>query len=383
MRAPSQQCYDLIKRFEGYHRALPNGDCKGYPDPGTASGKPFTIGWGTTQYRTAGLAKYGRTYVLLSDTLTREQADAEFRAAVAVYAAIVNRLNSSLTQGQFDAAVSFCYNAGINTKQSDRLKNGDLKGFEVMLAAYNKGGDGKVLQGLVNRRADELALWRDGTTSGGVAMQIGWLALTRRNDKYILSAMDGDTVRKEHEFTSTAQLISLLRQYPEAGTTVVTKEEWVAPVDGVTTEPVQQSDVMTLVKTTTKLPNNLTQLLLRCKGKEYPCLSGQGYAQQFRKPGDPRSVPGNMEPIPQGRYIVGSVEWKGRPGDWSQSFGPGLGPVWVGLSATFSDDRGSFGIHRDDGPQGSAGCVTFTQAVLEELLPNLKGIRYLDVNWGL
>jgi len=361
---------------------LPNGDCKGYPDPGTASGKPYTIGWGTTQYRTAGLAKYGRTYVLLSDTLTEKQADAEFQAAVAVYAAIVNRLNPSLTQGQFDAAVSFVYNAGPGTKQSDRLKNNDLKGFEVMLAAYNKGGDGKVLQGLVNRRAAELALWR-GTEE---MAKVGWLALTRRGDKYYLTGMDGDTAVKQHEFKTTAELISLLRQYPEAGTTVVTKEEWTAPVNGLVElpePPISQPTSATLIRTTTKLPNNLTQLLFRIGDQVIPCVSGQGHAQHFRKPTDPRSVPGNMEPIPQGRYIVGSVEWKGRPGDWSQSFGPGLGPVWVGLSATFSDDRGSFGIHRDDGPVGSAGCVVFKQVDLEKLLPLLKNVRYLDVQWGV
>lgn len=381
MLEPSKNCIDLIKKYEGYHTALPNGDCKAYRDPGSADGLPYTIGWGTTQYRAGGLAKYGRARVMLTDTLTRAEADGELEAAIRVFAGGVNKLSRQLSQSQFDAAVSFFYNTGLGNKQAERIRSGDFKAFEVMLPAYNKGGDGKVLQGLVRRRADELAMWRNGAVA-----KVGWIALTLRKDKYILSAMDGDTVRHEHEWKSTAQLISLLRQYPEAGTTVVTKEGWESPVNGIVAEEPQVAHA-TLVKTTTRLPNNLVLLHLKIGGETIPCVSGQGYAQNFRRPSDPRSVPGNMEPIPQGKYIFGREEWAGAPGDWSKSHGAGLGPVWIGLSATFSDDRGSFGCHYDPpGAPGSAGCVVFqTKEATEQFLAALRKHkpRHLVVDWGI
>jgi len=37
----------LVRPFEGYHRRLPDGSCRAYPDPGTGE-RPWTIGWGST-----------------------------------------------------------------------------------------------------------------------------------------------------------------------------------------------------------------------------------------------------------------------------------------------------------------------------------------------
>lgn len=159
MLKPSSDCLDIIKEFEGYHTKQPDGSCKAYRDPGSVDGKPYTIGWGTTRYRTAGLAKYGRTGVLLSDTLTAAEARAELNAAADVFAAAVNKMTKSLTQSQFDAAVSFFYNTGTNNKQAERLRSGDLAGFVRMLPAYNKGASSKPLAGLVRRRKAELDLW--------------------------------------------------------------------------------------------------------------------------------------------------------------------------------------------------------------------------------
>jgi lysozyme len=376
---PSPQVIKFIHSFEGYHRKLPNGDCTAYPDPGSKDGKPWTIGYGTTIYRAAGLAKYGRQTVAKGDTLTEAQAKTEFDAAVHYFGSVAQQTNPNLTQNQYDALVSFFYNAGVNTPQTERVRKGDFAAFEARLPSYNKGGDGTVMPGLVRRRAAELEMWR-----GKKVSKVGWLALTRNNDKYILRAMDGDTAVAQHEFTTTAGLISLLRQYPDAGTTVVTKEDWVPAKTQVT--PPADTKVATLIKTTTKLPGNLTQLLVRVGDETISCVSGQGYAQEFRKPSDPRSRPGSMQPIPQGRYTLGSEEWAGTPGDWTKSFGPGLGPWWVALTATFSDDRSAFGFHSDYGPEGSAGCVVFqTRSDAEKFLAAIRKHkpRYLDVNWGL
>lgn len=153
---PSKDCLSLIKSFEGYHKRLPNGDCESYPDPGTG-GEPWTIGWGTTTYNV--IDKYKRRQVRPGDTLTVTQAEQELMSEVDYVARAINAYGVSLTQSQLDTAVSFAYNCGLYNRNMQRLKDGDLKGFEEKLPLYVKGG-GRVLQGLVRRRKAELELWR-------------------------------------------------------------------------------------------------------------------------------------------------------------------------------------------------------------------------------
>jgi lysozyme len=142
---PSQQCIDLIKSFEGL-------SLKAYRDPGSVDGKPITIGWGTTNYLSAGVAKYGRSAVMLGDTLTAEEAEQELQANIALYAKFTTGATNKLNQNQFDAAVSFVYNTGPNTRQITRLQSGAIAEFRRTMPQYNKGGDGRVMPGLVRRR---------------------------------------------------------------------------------------------------------------------------------------------------------------------------------------------------------------------------------------
>jgi GH24 family phage-related lysozyme (muramidase) len=65
---------------------------------------------------------------------------------------------------QFDALVSFCYNCGEgNLAKSTLLKKvnaGDFEGAALEFHKWNKGG-GKVLPGLVRRRASESLLFQN------------------------------------------------------------------------------------------------------------------------------------------------------------------------------------------------------------------------------
>ena len=67
-----------------------------------------------------------------------------------------------LTQGQFDALVSFSFNVGLGTLQRSTLRQkvlrGDMEGAAEEFLKYTIGG-GKVLKGLVNRRNDERAMF--------------------------------------------------------------------------------------------------------------------------------------------------------------------------------------------------------------------------------
>lgn len=140
---PSQNCYDLIKNFEG---------CKleAYPDPAT-HGEPITIGVG----HTGG--------VKLGDVITQEQADEYLVNDVAHAANAVNQMVAvSITQGEFDALCSFAFNLGIgNLKNSTLLKklnSGDIQGAADQFLVWNKAA-GKVMAGLTRRREAERTLF--------------------------------------------------------------------------------------------------------------------------------------------------------------------------------------------------------------------------------
>jgi lysozyme len=68
----------------------------------------------------------------------------------------------SLTQGQFDALVSFSFNVGLGNLQRSTIRmkvnRGDFEGAAESFLDWTKAG-GKVLKGLVNRRNDERALF--------------------------------------------------------------------------------------------------------------------------------------------------------------------------------------------------------------------------------
>lgn len=73
----------------------------------------------------------------------------------------------ALSQGQFDALVSFSFNVGLGTLQRSTLRQkvlrGDMEGAAEEFLKYTIAG-GKVLKGLVNRRNDERAMFLSGAS---------------------------------------------------------------------------------------------------------------------------------------------------------------------------------------------------------------------------
>ncbi len=136
----SQKGLDLIKSFEGLRLSA-------YKCPAGV----WTIGYGTT----AGV-KPGQT-------ITKERAEELLREDVKRFEDQVMRLvKVRLTQGQFDALVSFTYNLGAanlgNSTLLRLLNAGDYKGAAAQFDRWTKAG-GKELPGLVKRRAAERALF--------------------------------------------------------------------------------------------------------------------------------------------------------------------------------------------------------------------------------
>ena len=135
----------LIKEFEG---------CKltAYPD----SVGVWTIGYGWTQPVDGKPIRAGMT-------IKQETAERLLKTGLVSYESDVSRLvKVGLTQGQFDALVSFTYNLGARSLSTStllrKLNAGDYAGAADEFLRWNKAG-GKVLNGLARRREAERALF--------------------------------------------------------------------------------------------------------------------------------------------------------------------------------------------------------------------------------
>lgn len=106
-------------------------------------------------------------------SLTPAQEQALLARAVAPFAQTVGAaVTVPLSQNQFDALVSFAYNIGGPAFRGStalaRLNAGDTAGAAEAMGWWNKS-NGAVVPGLVNRRADEIALFQTAGPAGAPA----------------------------------------------------------------------------------------------------------------------------------------------------------------------------------------------------------------------
>lgn len=137
----------LIISFEGKLRKIGDGKYVAYRCPAGV----WTIFAGCTEGVKEGMI------------CTEAEGEAMFRKELAKHEAAVNRLVTvEISQNEFDAMVSLCYNIGAgalgNSTVLKRLNKGDRSGAAQAFAMWNKAG-GKVLPGLVSRRSREAALF--------------------------------------------------------------------------------------------------------------------------------------------------------------------------------------------------------------------------------
>ena len=116
----------------------------------------WTIGYGTTVYPNGIRVKRG-------DTCTKAQAVSFFQHDLRRFEVAVNQaVKVVLNQNQFDALVSLAYNIGEAAFKGStlvkQLNAGNSKAAADQFTVWNKG-KGKVLGGLVRRRAAERALF--------------------------------------------------------------------------------------------------------------------------------------------------------------------------------------------------------------------------------
>lgn len=142
----SNDCLEIIRQYEGF-RSTP------YRCPAGV----WTIGYGSTRYAD------GQAVKPTDPAITQAQADEIMRATLGQYEDAVRRyVQVPITQNVFDSLVDFAYNAGAKnllTSTLLRLLNaGNFKAAANEFGRWVYGG-GKILPGLVKRRAAERNLF--------------------------------------------------------------------------------------------------------------------------------------------------------------------------------------------------------------------------------
>jgi lysozyme len=144
MKTLSKEGVELISKFEGIRLK-----------PYKCSAGVSTIGIGSTYYE-------DKTRVKMSDPeITRDRAIQLFSNTAKQYQSAVRAfIKIELTQNQFDALVSLCYNIGPGNFSTSSLvkainNKADKTEIEARWKLWNKA-KGNVIQGLVSRRNKEV-----------------------------------------------------------------------------------------------------------------------------------------------------------------------------------------------------------------------------------
>lgn len=150
----NQAGINLIKEFEGVR-------LEAYPDPAHGWKVP-TIGVGHT-------SAAGHPPVTKGMKITMAEAESILRRDLQIFeAAVARNVKVPLTGNQFSALVSFTFNLGEGALATStllrKLNAGDYAGAADEFPRWNKA-NGKVLNGLVRRRAAERALFMSEDTS--------------------------------------------------------------------------------------------------------------------------------------------------------------------------------------------------------------------------
>lgn len=148
----TQRGIDIVKKWEGLK-------LNAYHDPVGV----VTIGYGYTSRAGFGPG------VKMGDVWTEPHAEDMLHKGINLFADKIRpHFKRNATPNQFSAFVSLAYNIGwqsfIESTALRRFNAGDIEGAAEAMTWWNKA-DGKVLRGLVNRRADEVALFMSDASS--------------------------------------------------------------------------------------------------------------------------------------------------------------------------------------------------------------------------
>ena len=160
----SQRGIDLIKSFEGFSLTAYHGKCD--------RAGLYTIGWGHARGVRPG------------DKITLEQAEKLLREDIRDAENVVNldyvsgRDKPLVTQNEFDALCSLVFNIGSNAYLESTVRRKIKQGDKMAAARAFKMwvySDHKFIQGLANRRADEVRLFLQSGQADIAALLLGMM----------------------------------------------------------------------------------------------------------------------------------------------------------------------------------------------------------------
>ena len=153
----SDKCLHMIRHHEGVRQ-----------NPYKCPAKLWTVGVGHVMFPEQGKLKIDQrdAFTPPAEAMRKysmEEVDAILRADLQRFERGVRTYcPCDLTQGMFDALVSFSFNVGLGTLQRSTLRQkllrGDKEGASQELLKYCMAG-GKILKGLQKRRIDERAVF--------------------------------------------------------------------------------------------------------------------------------------------------------------------------------------------------------------------------------
>jgi lysozyme len=117
---------------------------------------------------------YGTRAQFPGEVIDKAEADRRFKDAIQNAANFVDKFAPNLDEGSKAALTSLTYNAGTAWAQSglgEAIASGDLEKAQSIFLQYNKAG-GSVLDGVVQRRLQEVAWFGQGNSSGPNGPQI-------------------------------------------------------------------------------------------------------------------------------------------------------------------------------------------------------------------
>jgi GH24 family phage-related lysozyme (muramidase) len=148
----SENAINLIKQFESLRLTA-------YPDPLSVDGRPWTIGWGSTN----GSIPHGESFVL-GQTIDEATAERWLRYEISAHIepAINSLVDFDLSQNEFDALTSFCFNLGTGCLQHStmlkRMNSDDFAGAQTEFLLFSNA-NGQPERGLLRRRLTESVLF--------------------------------------------------------------------------------------------------------------------------------------------------------------------------------------------------------------------------------
>src|SRR5262249_11037848 len=211
----SEKGINLVKAFEGCLERTSDGRFRPYVCPAGV----LTIGWGHTNH-------HGRSFNKGS-LWTQEECDAELESDMSEFEQAVTRLVTvQLRQHQFDALVSFAYNCGeANLAKSTLLRKVNARDFEGAAREFQKWnrGNGRVLSGLVRRRASEALMFEgvadedfDGQPDKLVHREPEKAPMPQQVDPPTVEPMSKSTTGKTAETIGGLSALALLSQWLDA-----------------------------------------------------------------------------------------------------------------------------------------------------------------------